>query len=253
VSKKSLLETHRELWKPNQISNEELTRCYSNRSATAQSVLAIFGAHPDHARSVLGNIPESDLTAEQCLLLALAHDEFGLHDNALRDRYEKQLLKESPGSIFAKVLLCEKIRRRVVSRQAASPMPAGIMDPESSRKYAEELLHDYDSDGDGILDQLELALLFRLEPQRLRVGPLNPSPWYHAQNFLGSVQSIARARKLDPRRLDIELLSAWLQVGGAPAFPRGGPAFPPRGGGSIGPLNLPGSNRPGSSSATSNE
>ncbi|HSM87625.1 MAG TPA: hypothetical protein VLT16_15825, partial [Candidatus Limnocylindrales bacterium] len=220
IPKKHLLSVPHKRWVPEAISAEDIAAAGSGRPPTAQGVLALFSGNAGRVRDLLEAIPETDLTAEQRFLLALAYDECGLNEPSNRLRNENALLQDFPASIYSRVLKYEQIRRRVTGQPAG---PNSFATPASDTtnttltaalEFARKIVAAYDLNGDGALDQEELAVAARLEPRSLSLQDVPASAadaWLLANNTLMSCQIFAGANLALRGRVDANMLAAWWQ------------------------------------------
>ena len=115
------------------------------------------------------------LTAEQLLLLALAHDPSGDGDAAAAARVTEHLLTEYPDSVFSHALKLEQRRAQIALRRTREGV--GSADPAAIHA-------DYDADLNGVLDHFELSLALRMEPTRFGELHAEATPYQSAGNLM---------------------------------------------------------------------
>jgi hypothetical protein len=166
-------------WLPAVLSREELSTQISRLTENERAVYCFFSGDDASLISLLQSRNEADLDAQSLFLLSLAYNETGQKDQA--GRLERKLNEEYPENLLTKIISSDrrldKIRATVKARLASSVTSGnnGSSAGQDRQKSVHDLLHDFDADDNGALDNAELIVLFELEPDRIpQSGRLYP-------------------------------------------------------------------------------
>jgi hypothetical protein len=161
------------------LSREELSTQISRLTENERAVYCFFSGDDASLISLLQSRNEADLDAQSLFLLSLAYNETGQKDQA--GRLERKLNEEYPENLLTKIISSDrrldKIRATVKARLASSVTSGnnGSSAGQDRQKSVHDLLHDFDADDNGALDNAELIVLFELEPDRIpQSGRLYP-------------------------------------------------------------------------------
>ena len=173
VNTSPLKSTPRERWLTDAISQEELSARVSEMSEHERAVYLFFAGNDEAVIQLLQTRSEDVLGPESLFLLASAFSEIGQPAQAAH--FGKKLAAEFPGSVYTTLISYD--RRLMVTRMKIEQSLKTNPRPESTDADAVSawMMRVLDADGDGALEQNELAIFFELEPEQTQRLVFNSS------------------------------------------------------------------------------
>ncbi len=168
LDKRAVLAVPEERWVPSRVSNEESTRREAALPKAQRIRRAFLRGDPQPLVTALGSKPVEDLDAESLCLLAAAHDEHGLSQQAKRAPYEEALLRNQPQSVYAEIVRRSQRAENLRPKLAARTLPGTGSEDIRLR----EIFERHDENQDSELQPRELSVLAELEPDQLAQHPV---------------------------------------------------------------------------------
>jgi hypothetical protein len=173
IDTSSLKSIPRERWLPDLVSREELTARVSNLPEHERAVYCFFSGNDTAAVELLQNQAEDRLDAESLFLLGSSFAEMGESNRAVH--FEQKLAQKFPDSVFTKILSLgrrdKEARGKIRARLEANPRP----ESNAGNAFFSWVLRNADADGDGALEENEVAIFLELEPDQILRLVSNPN------------------------------------------------------------------------------